>query len=186
QNLRFQGQYFDEETGLHYNTFRYYDPEVGRFITQDPIGLLGGNNLYTYTTNVTGWIDPTGWIKVYRNLRPDELVSEGISAKSPGRGMSPAGHVRNGSMPGFKGSQYVSTTTDMEVINKYKNPNQTTVSFDTDDVINDSSGNKSIVDISTPDKAASAGLRGPAASYAVASREVLVEGHIPSSKVTIC
>jgi RHS repeat-associated protein len=48
QNLRFQGQYFDDETGLHYNTFRYYDPEVGRFITQDPIGLLGGDNLYVY------------------------------------------------------------------------------------------------------------------------------------------
>ncbi|NAT60485.1 type IV secretion protein Rhs, partial [Pseudomonas syringae pv. actinidifoliorum] len=42
QNLRFQGQYFDVETGLHYNTFRYYDPEIGRFTTQDPIGLLGG------------------------------------------------------------------------------------------------------------------------------------------------
>jgi len=42
QNLRFQGQYFDVETGLHYNTFRYYDPEIGRFITQDPIGLSGG------------------------------------------------------------------------------------------------------------------------------------------------
>ncbi|RMN98000.1 RHS protein, partial [Pseudomonas coronafaciens pv. coronafaciens] len=38
QNLRFQGQYFDAETGLHYNTFRYYDPEIGRFTTQDPIG----------------------------------------------------------------------------------------------------------------------------------------------------
>jgi RHS repeat-associated protein len=48
QPLRFQGQYFDDETGLHYNTFRYYDPEVGRFITQDPIGLLGGFNLYEY------------------------------------------------------------------------------------------------------------------------------------------
>ena len=41
QNLRFQGQYYDAETGLHYNTFRYYDPVVGRFTTQDPIGLLG-------------------------------------------------------------------------------------------------------------------------------------------------
>nr|WP_280530003.1 RHS repeat-associated core domain-containing protein [Pseudomonas zeshuii] len=40
QNLRFQGQYYDAETGLHYNTFSYYDPVVGRFITQDPIGLL--------------------------------------------------------------------------------------------------------------------------------------------------
>ncbi len=58
QNLRFQGQYFDGETGLHYNTFRYYDPEVGRFLTQDPIGLFGGNNLYSYAPNTNGWIDP--------------------------------------------------------------------------------------------------------------------------------
>ena len=36
------GQYLDRETGLHYNTFRYYDPDVGRFINQDPIGLAGG------------------------------------------------------------------------------------------------------------------------------------------------
>ncbi len=62
QNLRFQGQYFDDETGLHYNTFRYYDPEVGRFITQDPIGLDGGFNLYKYAPNPTGWLDPLGWI----------------------------------------------------------------------------------------------------------------------------
>jgi len=41
-NLRFQGQYFDEETGLHYNRHRYYDPSLGQFTTQDPIGLLGG------------------------------------------------------------------------------------------------------------------------------------------------
>ena len=42
QNLRFQGQYFDAETGLHYNTFRYYDAEVGRYVTIDSIGLVGG------------------------------------------------------------------------------------------------------------------------------------------------
>jgi RHS repeat-associated protein len=40
--LRFQGQYFDHETGLHYNRFRYYDPETGRFISKDPIGFRGG------------------------------------------------------------------------------------------------------------------------------------------------
>ncbi|RML30627.1 Rhs protein [Pseudomonas savastanoi pv. glycinea] len=61
QNLRFQGQYFDVETGLHYNTFRYYDPEIGRFITQDPIGLSGGDNLYQYAPNPNGWVDPLGW-----------------------------------------------------------------------------------------------------------------------------
>ncbi|MEL7935528.1 RHS repeat-associated core domain-containing protein, partial [Pseudomonas delhiensis] len=60
QNLRFQGQYFDAETGLHYNTFRYYDPVVGRFLTQDPIGLYGGINLFRFSPNPYMWIDPLG------------------------------------------------------------------------------------------------------------------------------
>jgi RHS repeat-associated protein len=59
-NLRFQGQYFDEESGLHYNRFRYYDPQVGRFINQDPIGLAGGINNYRYVPNPVGWVDPFG------------------------------------------------------------------------------------------------------------------------------
>ncbi|OAI60567.1 YD repeat (two copies), partial [Ralstonia solanacearum] len=61
QPLRYAGQYADEGTGLHYNTFRYYDPDVGRFISHDPIGLAGGENLYAYGANPTGWIDPWGW-----------------------------------------------------------------------------------------------------------------------------
>ncbi|WCM88930.1 RHS domain-containing protein [Acidovorax sp. NCPPB 3576] len=44
QNLRMQGQYLDRETGLHYNTFRYYDPDLGAFTTPDPIGLAGGES----------------------------------------------------------------------------------------------------------------------------------------------
>jgi RHS repeat-associated protein len=60
QNLRFQGQYFDAETGLHYNRLRYYDPDCGRFISQDPIGLRGGVNLYQYAPNPVAWIDPLG------------------------------------------------------------------------------------------------------------------------------
>jgi RHS repeat-associated protein len=60
QALRFQGQYFDVETGLHYNRFRYYDPDIGRFVSQDPIGLTGGNNLYQYAPNPSGWVDPFG------------------------------------------------------------------------------------------------------------------------------
>ncbi|HDS1803294.1 TPA: RHS domain-containing protein, partial [Pseudomonas putida] len=60
QNLRFQGQYFDLETALHYNTFRYYDPALGRFVTQDPVGLFGGDNLYQYAKNTQSWIDPLG------------------------------------------------------------------------------------------------------------------------------
>ncbi len=61
QPLRFAGQYADDSTGLHYNTFRFYDPDVGRFINHDPIGLMGGDNLYAYAPNPTGWIDPWGW-----------------------------------------------------------------------------------------------------------------------------
>ncbi len=60
QPLRYAGQYADGETGLHYNLFRYYDPQVGRFIVQDPIGLNGGWNLYQYAPNPLGWIDPWG------------------------------------------------------------------------------------------------------------------------------
>jgi RHS repeat-associated protein len=61
QNLRFQGQYLDRQTGLHYNTFRYYDPDTGRFLCQDPIGLAGGINLYQYAPNAIDWVDPWGW-----------------------------------------------------------------------------------------------------------------------------
>jgi RHS repeat-associated protein len=61
QPLRLPGQYADKATGLHYNTFRYYDPDVGRFISQDPIGLAGGENLYGYVPNPSLWMDPWGW-----------------------------------------------------------------------------------------------------------------------------
>ena len=60
QNLRFQGQYLDRETGLHFNTFRFYDPDVGRFTTPDPIGLAGGINFYAYAPNPAGYADPLG------------------------------------------------------------------------------------------------------------------------------
>jgi RHS repeat-associated protein len=59
--LRFQGQYYDEETGLHYNLNRYYDPFTGRYITQDPIKLMGGTNLYQYCPNPVNWVDPLGF-----------------------------------------------------------------------------------------------------------------------------
>jgi RHS repeat-associated protein len=60
QPLRMQGQYDDGVTGLYYNTFRYYDADSGRFATEDPIGLAGGDNLYQYATNPFSWSDPLG------------------------------------------------------------------------------------------------------------------------------
>jgi RHS repeat-associated protein len=60
-NVRFPGQYYDQETGLHYNYFRYYDPSTGRYITIDPIGLTGGVNPYLYANaNPIRFTDPLG------------------------------------------------------------------------------------------------------------------------------
>ena len=64
QPIHFQGQHFDAETGLHYNRFRYYDPDVGMFTSRDPIGLMGGDNVFQYAPNPTGWIDPLGLAKI--------------------------------------------------------------------------------------------------------------------------
>ena len=52
QPFRLQNQYADRETGLHYNFFRYYELEVGRFVNQDPIELFGGDNLYQFAPNM--------------------------------------------------------------------------------------------------------------------------------------
>ena len=60
QPFRLQNQYFDQETGLHYNFLRYYEPALGRFITQDPIGLMGGMNLYRFEGTVQNQVDPLG------------------------------------------------------------------------------------------------------------------------------
>ena len=71
QPFRLQNQYFDEETGLHYNLMRYYEPEAGRFVNQDPIGLLGGSNLYRFAPNAQGWTDPSGFIAMALVFLPE-------------------------------------------------------------------------------------------------------------------
>lgn len=58
--FRFPGQYHDVETGLYYNRFRYYAPDSGTYISQDPIRLLGGKNLYGYVGDSNGWVDFLG------------------------------------------------------------------------------------------------------------------------------
>ena len=82
QSIRFQGQWHDVETGLHYNRFRYYDPEVGRFIHQDPVGLLGGYNLYQYGPNPIIWVDILGLkgaciFEITNNSKGDTYIGKG-------------------------------------------------------------------------------------------------------------
>ncbi|MGP9737737.1 MULTISPECIES: RHS repeat-associated core domain-containing protein [Halomonas] len=84
QPIRFQGQWHDEESGLYYNRHRYYDPQQGRYISQDPIGLLGGINLYGYVANPTGMADPLGlnaWeaIKFHSRMIPRFIRDEGMA-----------------------------------------------------------------------------------------------------------
>lgn len=83
--LRFQGQYFDQETGLHYNRHRYYNPNTGRFLTPDPIKLAGGLNNYQYVPNPTGWVDPLGL-----NNCP------GIASCSTGTAETPTANINSG------------------------------------------------------------------------------------------
>lgn len=82
--LRFLGQYHDEEIGLAYHRFRYYDADIARFVSADPMGLSAGNNVFQFVPNANDWVDPWGL---------------GVADKL-GRAMKKAGHpCRPGETP---------------------------------------------------------------------------------------
>ncbi len=76
--LRFQGQYEDEETGLFYNRYRYYDPKLGAYVSQDPIGLGGGVSLYAYVPDPNKFIDPLGLAKKCGKLSDPNPIPRAI------------------------------------------------------------------------------------------------------------
>ncbi len=78
------GQYEDCETGLYYNRFRYYDCNTGTYISQDPISILGGLNLYSYVFDTNGWVDVFGLSGeiVYQLIRDNKVVYYGITSRT--------------------------------------------------------------------------------------------------------
>ncbi|OAT32493.1 core protein, partial [Buttiauxella brennerae ATCC 51605] len=125
QLIRLPGQQADEETGLYYNRHRYYDPQQGRYITQDPIGLSGGWNVYSYVYNdPLGFVDPLGldiWIEAQGPDEPalHQSVNVGVpdgsyNSYSYAMGSFPYGEVYNDMKHGGKIEMYKKTTKEQD------------------------------------------------------------------------
>jgi RHS repeat-associated protein len=113
-NLRFPGQYYDGETGLHYNWHRDYKPELGRYVERDPIGFKGGINPYNYTNNPVNWTDPFGLYDCTYD------VSDHTMTCTP----------NNSGNPTFSSSDYVSgNNLDPDCCDCQDNPNRDDVAF---------------------------------------------------------
>ena len=113
----YQGQYYDFETKLAYNRFRYYSPETGAYISQDPIGLAGGNpTLYGYVKDSNWWVDVFG---LHEILADSDLVARGGECDTK-RFIEGAEQNNNGVLKGI--STQASPNADIETLSKpFKN-----------------------------------------------------------------
>ena len=114
--LLFQGQYEDAETGLAYNRYRYYDAEVGRYLSPDPVGLQGSINAYLYALNPVVWVDPLGLDWNYRLRTPGGVYYHGRASDNQTQAQVIARHTKSG--------RYVPGTSALEQVTpRYTNPN---------------------------------------------------------------
>jgi RHS repeat-associated protein len=95
QNIRLPGQYYDKESGLYYNRHRYYDPKIGGYINQDPIGLEGGINLSLYVQNPLSWIDPFGLV----DLKISGATGQNSIHANPGPGAVSSSNAMSEHLP---------------------------------------------------------------------------------------
>ena len=96
--LRFPGQYADAETGLHYNYFRYYDPENARYISPDPLGLDPAPNHHAFVENPFSWLDPLGLAPCIPYGPATEKV-QNVLDRVRSKGSPFAGYKGGGSIP---------------------------------------------------------------------------------------
>ncbi len=83
-DLRFMGQWYDEESGLHYNLHRYYDPQTGQYLSTDPLGLAGGLNTHAYVHDPVNWCDPWGLQTcppTTNGSKADDIIDETLNSK---------------------------------------------------------------------------------------------------------
>ena len=186
QPFRLQNQYADRETGLHYNFLRYYEPDAGRFVNQDPIGLMGGDNLYQFAPNIQVWVDWFGLMIVYRALKQSEIADvkagKGISRPTPAHKTTPEQHIG-----GTKHSRdpWISTTRCKDIATKKYAPNKDGTSDPVIKIDTDKIPAKNILDVSTKEKAdAILSHKQPRIkNYAVHDQEVLIKGAIPAEAI---
>ncbi|MFD4261266.1 DUF6531 domain-containing protein [Streptomyces sp. NPDC058534] len=102
--LRFPGQYYDPETGLHYNYFRHYDPETARYLTPDPLGLAPAPNPVTYVDNPHTGVDLLGLSPYYSEIAPNGQRGPAYAVVTP-QTLDDAAANLIGSPPG-RGARY--------------------------------------------------------------------------------
>ncbi|WP_143327981.1 RHS repeat-associated core domain-containing protein [Caballeronia pedi] len=175
QPIRLQGQYADDESGLNYNRFRYFDPNTGQFVSQDPIGLVGGGNPYQFAPNVFGWTDPAGLAKkkkhtgfAYRALTGKQkgcaLEQQHIQPKDASATYSVQEHVENGRL----NTQLISLT-ELEERADFYNQSNCKIKIDLSKIPDDE-----IVDVRKGQ-----GLIGKAFRFARKDREIILKNGIP-------
>ncbi|MFC5474360.1 RHS repeat-associated core domain-containing protein [Paraherbaspirillum soli] len=185
--IRLQGQYHDEETGLHYNRYRYYDPHIGQFVGQDPIGLAGGENPYQYAPNPMVWIDPLGLARnkkkkdkeyVYRQLNAEDRdrFDSGLSLKPKGTGGSIADHVAGAD------TGHISASLTEEATLRFESGNGM-VKIDVEAAI---AGGAKYVDHNNVLQGAKQSKDLKVQRDARRAEEVLFKGEIPHEAMTLC
>ncbi|MFI8242604.1 putative T7SS-secreted protein [Streptomyces sp. NPDC085866] len=128
--LRFPGQYFDPETGLHYNHFRHYDPETARYLTLDPLGLAPAPNPSSYVHNPHLWADPLGLTPCQtaaQNAKDNKTTP--LGEEIPTREKASVGSTKNHNYkqtffnehPELKGKVVVHHAIEQQVLKKYPN-----------------------------------------------------------------